>query len=112
MKRSTKAALLSGLVFPGLGHMLLKQYRRGWMLLLCALAALSVVVTIAVRQAMAVVDRIERGEVAADAGAITELAADSISSADSSLANICLIAFIVCWLVGIIDSYRLGSKNI
>lgn len=109
MRRSIKAALLSGLVFPGLGHLVLKQYRRGWILTLCALAALSVVVTVVIEQAMRVVDRIEAGEISAQTGAITELAADSVNTADSSLANIALLVFIVCWLVGIIDSYRLGS---
>ena len=50
MKRSSKAALLSGLIFPGIGHMVLKQYLRGSVLIILG----------------------------------------------------------ACWLIGIIDSYRLG----
>jgi hypothetical protein len=45
MKKSSKAALLSGLIFPGIGHMVLKQYLRGSVLMFSALAAFSVIVT-------------------------------------------------------------------
>ena len=34
MKKSMKAALLSGLVFPGTGQLYLGQRRRGWALIL------------------------------------------------------------------------------
>ena len=47
MKRSTRAVLLSGLVFPGLGHIFLKQYLRGSILVLIALATASVIIRFA-----------------------------------------------------------------
>ena len=34
MKNSLKGALLSGLVFPGLGQVVLKHYKRGFALML------------------------------------------------------------------------------
>ena len=108
MKRSTKAALFSGLIFPGLGHMILKLYLRGSILMLSALIALSVIVTVATRRALKVVESINSGEIPLDAGAITELASSSISSADNSTVNFSLIVIVACWLIGMIDSYRLG----
>ncbi len=108
MTTSIKAALLSGLVFPGLGHMVLKQYLRGSILMLAALIAFSTIVTVVTRRALTVIDSMNSGEIPADTGAISELVSNSISSADNSIVNFSLLALAVCWLIGIIDSYRLG----
>ncbi len=108
MTRSIKAALLSGLIFPGIGHMVLKQYLRGSILILFTLIALSVIVTVAIRRALSIVDSISGGEIPIETGAITELASNAINSADNLVVNIALIVVGACWVVGIIDSYRLG----
>ena len=108
MTRSIKAALLSGLVLPGIGHMVLKQYLRGSILILFTLIALSVIVTVAVRRALSIVDSINGGEIPVESGTITELVSKSISSADNLIVNISLIVVGAFWVVGIIDAYRLG----
>ena len=108
MTRSIKAALLSGLIFPGVGHMILKQYLRGSILMLSALIALSVIVTRAIKQALTIVDRINSGEIPVETGSITELISISTSGAESSILNIAALVVGACWLIGIIDSYRLG----
>jgi hypothetical protein len=88
--------------------MVLKQYLRGSILMLSALIALSVIVTKAIKQALTIVDRINSGEIPVEAGAITELVSKSTSGADGSVLNIAALAVVACWLIGIIDSYRLG----
>ena len=108
MKKSSKAALLSGLIFPGIGHIVLKQYLRGSVLMLFALIALSVIVTRIYQQALAIVDRINSGDIPVDTGAIAEMVANSTSGADSFMENIAVVVLGACWLIGIIDSYRLG----
>ena len=108
MKRSTKAVLFSGLIFPGLGHMILKQYVRGSILMLATLIALSVIITVATRRALSVVESINSGEMPLDAAALTELASSSMSGADNSTVNFSLIVIVLCWLIGMVDSYRLG----
>jgi hypothetical protein len=108
MKKSSKAALLSGLIFPGIGHMVLKQYLRGSVLMLLALAAFSVIVTRVSQRALAIVDRINSGDVPIETGAIAELVSNSTSGADSFVENTAVIVLGACWLIGIIDSYRLG----
>ena len=108
MTRSIKAALLSGLIFPGVGHMILKQYLRGSILMLSALIALSVIVTTAIRQALAIVDRINNGEIPVDTGSIAELVSNFSSGSEGSILNIATFVIGACWLIGIIDSYRLG----
>jgi len=108
MKRSSKAALLSGLIFPGIGHIVLKQYLRGSVLMLFTLVALSVIVTRIYQRALTIVDRVNSGDIPIDTGAIAEMVSNSTSGADSFIENIALIVMGACWLIGIIDSYRLG----
>jgi len=108
MKKSSKAALLSGLVFPGIGHMVLKQYLRGSVLILSALVALSVIVTRVFQRALTIVDRINSGDIPIETGAIAELVSNSTGGADSLVESIAVIVLGACWLIGIIDSYRLG----
>jgi hypothetical protein len=108
MTRSTKVALLSGLIFPGIGHMVLKQYLRGSVLMLSALAAFSVIVTRVFQRALTIVDRINSGDVPVEKGAIAELVSYSTSGAGNCIENAAVIVLGVCWLIGIIDSYRLG----
>ena len=108
MKRSSKAALLSGLVFPGIGHIALKQYLRGSVLVLSALVAFSIVVTSLFQRALRIVDRISSGEIPVETGAIAEMVSNSTSGADSFIENMAVIVLGVCWLIGIIDSHRLG----
>lgn len=88
--------------------MVLKQYLRGSILILFTLIALSVIVTEAVRRALSIVDSINDGEIPLESGAITELVSNAISGADNLIVNISLIVVGACWVIGIIDSYRLG----
>ena len=111
MKRSSKAALLSGLIFPGVGHMVLKQYFRGSALMLSALVALSVIVTRVYQQALTIVDRINSGDMPVDSGAIAEIVSNSTGRADSLVESAAVIVLGACWLFGIIDSYRLGVSQ-
>ena len=108
MTRSIKAALLSGLIFPGVGHLVLRQYLRGAILMLSALIAVAVIVTNVITQALIVVDRINNGEIPAEVGTIAELVSKSASGAEGSLLNIAALVVGACWLIGIIDSYRVG----
>ncbi len=88
--------------------MILKQYLRGSLLMLFALIALSVILTTVIRQALTIVDRINSGEIPIEVGAITELVSRSVSGAEGSIIDFATLVVVACWLIGIIDSYRLG----
>jgi hypothetical protein len=109
MKKSSKAALLSGLIFPGVGHFVLKQRLRGSILMLSALVALSVIVARVYQRALTIVDLINSGDIPVDTGAIAEMVSKSTGGADSLVESTAMIVLGACWLVGIIDSYRLGA---
>ena len=51
-----KGALLSGLVLPGLGQFVLRQYRRGTILVIAVLAALSGITFTAVHNALTLLE--------------------------------------------------------
>ena len=108
MTKSTKAALLSGLVFPGIGHFVLKQYVRGSILMLVALIAMSAIVRIVFQQAQAIVDRVVSGEIPLDTAAISTLVAEPSNDSDGFITSVSWTVFLACWLIGIIDSYRVG----
>jgi len=111
MRRSSKAALLSGLIFPGVGHMFLKRYERGSILMILALLALSAIVARALERAQSIMDRINSGEIPLETAAITDMVTTASSGAASLAENVALIALLACWLIGIVDSYRLGATQ-
>lgn len=110
MKKSTKAALLSGLVFPGIGHMYLKRYFHGMILFAGAASAIYFSVSAAVETALEVAEIIQSGNVPLDVGAITDLVSQHPSSREQS-ANFSMIAFVAFWLIGVVDSYRQGRAR-
>lgn len=107
VSRSSTAVLLSALVLPGAGHLYLKHAARGMALIAVSLACLWAIVERAVQQASIVLDRLEAGDVALDAGRIADLVAQTSGSLGSGIATYVLIG---CWLAGMVDAYRLGRK--
>jgi len=109
MKRSIKAALLSGLVFPGIGHLYLKRYIHGTILCMASASAVYYIVSVAVTTALEVVEKIqsESSGAASDMAAITDLVSQQSSGTEQPM-NIVTIVFVVCWVIGIVDSYWQG----
>jgi hypothetical protein len=60
------------------------------------------------QRALTIVDRINSGDVPVETGAIAELVSNSTGGANSFIENTAVIVLGACWLIGIIDSYRLG----
>ncbi len=111
MSNSLKAALLSGLVFPGIGQVVLKRYRRGVVLMLVVLACLSIVVAKAVQQAFSILKQIELAGGTINVDAILNVATQSSTNSDSIVFNSILLLIIVCWILGVVDAYRIGKKR-
>src|SRR3990172_4874960 len=107
MSNSLKAALLSGLVFPGIGQVVLKRYRRGMVLMLTVLACLSVIVAKAVQQAFSILKQIELAGGVINMDAISNVATQSSTTSDGLVFNSVLSLIIVCWILGVVDAYRI-----
>jgi hypothetical protein len=108
MSRSTTAALLSTLVLPGTGHLYLKHFPRGIALIAISLACLWIIVKNAMQQASLVLDKIGSEGIVPDASQLSDLVSQSSSGTGSSIATLVLVG---CWLIGIVDAYRLGKRQ-
>jgi hypothetical protein len=107
---SIKAALLSGLVFPGLGQLVLKYYKRGIVLMFMVSASLMVLIFKAVQHALTILEKIELEGGVIDIYSITEAATQASSSSDSLIYKLGILLIVACWIFGIVDAYRIGKK--
>ncbi len=71
-------------------------------------AAIYYLVAKTVEKALQITEKIQTGDIPLDIAAITELVAKQSTGTEAQLLNIATAIFIICWLIGIIDSYRLG----
>jgi len=111
MKNSIKGALLSGLVFPGLGQIALKHYWRGGALILAVMAGLYIMIVTAVQQAYVILDSIEAEGGMPDSDTISQAAAQAAAASGSPMITAVSVLIIVCWVVGIVDAYLIGKQK-
>jgi hypothetical protein len=108
MKTAIKAALLSALVFPGVGQMYLKRYARGLIPMVLTLVGLGVWIAQATVGALRELEKMQIQGGLVDLNAVAGRAAASSASGDwYSPLIVPMIAG--CWLFSVIDAYRLGK---
>jgi len=111
MKKSIKAPLLSALVFPGAGHFFLKQKITGTILALFASFGLySITVTI-LEKAQKIADQILSGDLPANSASISQLASLEALNIDAGSMDLTMAVLFISWLLGIVDSFRIGLKQ-
>ena len=108
MKKSTKAALLSAFVLPGAGHIFLKKYIPGVALVCGSLGGIYYLTSKTVEKGLRIAETIRSGDVQLDVAAITELVSKQATGTEAQLINIATAILIISWLIGIVDSYRVG----
>lgn len=109
MKKSFKAALYSGLIFPGAGQFLLKRYIRGMIFFAPSMAALVYVVDFVMRKATSIVEQIEQGTIPLEPVSLSQLLEGSSKGSDLYLANAVQWVMLAIWALSLIDAYRLGN---
>jgi TM2 domain-containing membrane protein YozV len=110
LKKSTKAALLSGLVFPGLGHFYLKRRVTGVVLSGVAAFAVYYMSSIAMTIALDVSRMIETGAIPADIATVTNVVSQQFSGLEQAM-NLASITLLVCWVAGVVGSYWQGRTQ-
>ena len=110
MNNSLKGALLSGVIFPGLGQVRFKHYKSGIVLMFTVSASMVVIVLKAVQHAFTILEKIELEGGVIDIKTITDAATQAASTSDSLLYNLGLLLIVICWIFGIVDAYRIGKK--
>ena len=111
MTNAIKGVLLSALVFPGLGQIVLKRYQRGVVLMLATVAGLVVIVAKATWEARRILETIESGGGVIDQDAMSRAIAQATSSSGNLAFNLLLVAIALCWIYAAVDAYRIGKQQ-
>lgn len=110
MTKSVKALLISALVFPGGGHIYLKKHITGAILASVSIFCLYLVFSMSMKIAQDISVKIQTGEIPLDANKITEAIAND-PAGHSGFASASTYLLEICWLVGVIDSFRIGRQQ-
>jgi hypothetical protein len=111
MKNSIKGTLLSGLVFPGLGQVILKHYKRGIFLMLIASVTMLLIIVKAMQHALAILEKIGLEGGIIDMSTISNAATQASTASESFLFKLLFLLIIFCWIIGVVDAYRIGKKR-
>jgi hypothetical protein len=113
MRKSTAAVLLSAFAFPGAGHLYLRSYARGIGLIAISAAALIGFINHAWQEAEKISAQlnaeINAGGVIDLTSLIAQVAA-AVDRIDRQPFTIATLILLICWVIGILDSYRIGKK--
>ncbi len=108
MKKSTKAVLLSAFVFPGAGHFFLKKYISGVVLVGASFAGIYFLISKTKERALQITEKIQSGDIRSDVAAIAEIISKQPTGTEAQLLKYATAVLIICWIIGIVDSYRVG----
>ncbi|MFO7558278.1 MAG: hypothetical protein R6X10_05565 [Desulfobacterales bacterium] len=111
MNKALRGALLSGLVFPGLGQIMLRKYRRGIALMLAVIISLFVIMVKATQQAVTILEKMDLKDGNMDFSTVSNAAGNALSTSDSFMFNLGLTLILLCWIIGTVDAYRIGRKR-
>ena len=109
MDRSVKAAMLSGLVFPGLGQLFLKRPLRALAFLAPALAAALYFSSAVLGPVFEIANEISSGSMALDPFLIQQRVEQS--HIDTGMMNFAALVMVVAWVASTIDAWRLGRAQ-
>jgi TM2 domain-containing membrane protein YozV len=110
VKYSIKAALLSGLVFPGVGHLYMGRYLRGVLLAAGAAALSYFIISVALNSAIDIAGKIQGGDVPLNVESISQMVSKASQDNEQSTDIATMILFAL-WAIGIVDSYREGRAR-
>ena len=110
MKKSTKAALFSALVFPGVGHLYLRRWLVGILLFGVAAFATYYIGTVVMDTAYSVVEKVQSGAASSDTEAIIRMVAEQTSATEQAT-NLAKYVWLACWVVGIVGAWWQGRAQ-
>jgi DMSO reductase anchor subunit len=111
MKKSLKGALLSAIVYPGVGQLWLKCYFRGLALIIAVSASLTVIAMKAMQQAYSILEKIETEGGKVDLAAILSQTSRASVTPDDFMTKAASTMLVLCWIIGIVDAYMVGRKR-
>jgi len=111
MKQSTKVTLLSLLVFPGIGHLVLKKYAIAVAFIASFAYLLLGLVKDMHDKTQQVIQSIVRGEIPFEISAIQHALIDQGVLENPNLSNIGYMLLLI-WALAAFDVYRIANKDV
>lgn len=111
MKQSVKAAILSALIFPGVGQIFVGYKKRGWSIIGINAALLYLIVGEIIQKAHQVIAEMQKNGSAMDIESISNATAKLSGFSGNIYLNSLLILFLISWCYSIFDAYRTGQKK-
>ena len=110
MNKSMKGALLSALVFPGVGQISIGHKKRGGFIIVANCMFLYMMISEIIEQASSLVEKIQKSGVPLDSESISNKTSELVSFSDNPSLNTLLILLVFSWIASVIDAYILGEK--
>ena len=79
--------------------------------MLTVLVSLSIIVAKAVQHALAILEKIESEGGAISISTISNAATQASATSGSLTFNLVLLLVTLCWIIGVVDAYRIGKKK-
>lgn len=108
--KNYKTALLSGLLFPGVGYLPIKLYRRALITIIPAIVFLYGVIQINIIRSQALMDLLVTGKVAPDIISMLQ-ALEQVSMVSMGWQDFAGYGFMLCWAGSVFDGFRLANKE-
>ncbi len=107
MTKSTKALLLSALVYPGAGQVFLKRYTIGIIMIGITSVGLYLVLENTFKITFQIIEKIQNGEAQPNFSTLLGL----VSQHDTQLLNNAVTIMVITWLVSIVHLYIISKNN-
>lgn len=111
MNKAIKAALLSALIFPGVGQISAGYKKRGWIIIGVDVVLLYFIIREIMQKAHKVIAEMQKNGSAMDIESISNATSKLSGFSDNVFLNILLIILIISWFYSIFDAYRVGNKK-
>ena len=113
MNRSSKAALLSGLVFPGVGQMFLGRKLLGVAFIGLTAAGIAGIVAGLMQRLPLIMDLLQKElqQGTLDSARILEISNQAAASGATALENIGMILVVSCWVASIVHAFVAGDRQ-
>lgn len=110
MNNSIKAALLSALIFPGVGQISAGYKQRGWIIIGVNVMLVFLIIREIMKKAYTVIAEMQKSGSPMDIESVSNATSKLAGFSDNIFLNILLILLVIFWLYSIFDAYRVGKK--
>ncbi len=113
MNRSVKAALLSGLVFPGVGQIFLGRKLPGVALIGLTAAGIAGIVAGLTQRLPLIIDLLQKElqQGTLDSARIMAISRQAAASGGTAMENIGMILLVSCWVASIVHPFVAGARR-